>query len=140
MALHFSKVFSSIIFGDLSDKVGRKHLIIAGWLVYAAVYGGFAFASSAWHIWALFIVYGVYFGLTEGIEKALVADLVEDEKRGTAYGFYNLAFGITVFPASLLFGLMWNQLGSSVAFLISAAISIVAAVLLLSVSPHPNET
>ncbi len=136
MALHFSKVLSAIIFGDLSDKVGRKRLIIAGWLVYAAVYAGFAFANSSWQIWTLFVLYGVFFGLTEGVEKALVADLVPDEKRGTAYGFYNLAFGITVFPASLLFGLMWTEFGSQAAFLLSASISIVAAFLLLSVRPH----
>ena len=105
-------------------------IIIAGWLIYAAVYIGFAFAGSAWQIWTLFIVYGMFFGLTEGVEKALVADLVPDEKRGTAYGFYNLAFGITVFPASLLFGLVWTQFGSSKAFVISAAISVAAAILL----------
>ena len=130
MALHFSKVLSSIVFGDLSDKIGRKRLIIAGWLIYAVVYIGFAFAGSVWQIWTLFIVYGMFFGLTEGVEKALVADLVPDEKRGTAYGFYNLAFGITVFPASLLFGLAWTQFGSSTAFVISAAISVAAAILL----------
>jgi MFS family permease len=136
MALHFSKFFSSIIGGDLSDKVGRKRLIFTGWVIYAAVYAGFAFAHSAWQVWTLFIIYGVYFGLTEGVEKALVADLVDDEKRGTAYGFYNLAFGITVFPASLLFGLIWYEISSAAAFLISAAVSIVAAALLLTVKPH----
>ncbi|HEV8592448.1 MAG TPA: MFS transporter [Pyrinomonadaceae bacterium] len=136
MALHFSKFFSSIIGGDLSDKVGRKLLIFTGWVIYALVYAGFAFAHAAWQIWALFIIYGLYFGLTEGVEKALVADLVDDEKRGTAYGFYNLAFGITVFPASLLFGLIWNQFGSASAFLISASVSIVAALLLLTVNQH----
>jgi MFS family permease len=136
MALHFSKFFSSIIGGDLSDKVGRKLLIFTGWVIYALVYAGFAFAHSTWQIWALFIIYGFYFGLTEGVEKALVADLVDDEKRGTAFGFYNLAFGITVFPASLLFGLIWNQFGSASAFLISASVSIVAALLLLTVNQH----
>ena len=75
--------------------------------------------------------YGVYFGLTEGVEKALVADMVPEEKRGTAYGSYNLAYGITVFPASLLFGLMWNGLGPGTAFLISACVSLLAALLML---------
>ncbi len=111
MVLHFSKVISSIVGGDLSDKVGRKKMIVAGWVIYALVYAGFAFVDSPWQAWALFIVYGTYFGLTEGAEKALVADMVVDEKRGTAYGFYNLAFGITVFPASLLFGLIWTEFG-----------------------------
>jgi len=133
MFLHFSKVVSSLIFGELSDKVGRKTLIFAGWIVYAVVYAGFAFADSAWQAWILFLIYGVYFGLTEGVEKALVADLVPKGKRGTAYGFYNLAFSITVFPASIIFGSLWDLFGATTAFLISAVISICAAVLLLTV-------
>jgi MFS family permease len=75
----------------------------------------------------------VYFGLTEGVEKALVADLIAPEKRGTAYGFYNLAFSITVFPASLLFGLFWSHFGAATAFLLSAGISVIAAIMLLTV-------
>jgi len=134
MALHFSKVFSSIIGGDISDRIGRKTLIVTGWVIYAVVYAGFAFADSEWQAWTLFIIYGFYFGLTEGVEKALVADLVPEKKRGTAFGFYNLAFGITVFPASLLFGLVWSKFGAAPAFLMSAAISIVASGFLLTVS------
>lgn len=133
MTLHFSKVIFSLIGGDLSDKFGRKTMIFCGWIIYAVVYGGFAFINQAWQAWALFIIYGVYFGLTEGVEKALVADLVSKEKRGTAYGFYNLAFSITVLPASIIFGALWTQFGASTAFLISAIISICAAFLLLSV-------
>ena len=132
-ALHLSKVFSSLIFGDMSDRIGRRKLIFAGWILYALVYCGFAFVSNAWQALALFICYGVYFGLTEGAEKALVADLVSEDKRGTAYGFYNLAFGVTVFPASLIFGFLWTQLGAEVAFLFSASISICAAVLILTI-------
>ena len=133
MFLHLSKFFSSLIFGDLSDRLGRKTLIFAGWILYALVYAGFAFINAAWQAWALFLVYGLYFGLTEGVEKALVADLVPQEKRGTAFGFYNLAFSVTVFPASIIFGALWTQFGASAAFLISAAISILAAVMLLTV-------
>ena len=136
MVLHFSKVFSSIIGGDLSDRLGRKAMIVSGWMIYALVYAGFAFADSAWQAWLLFIIYGFYFGLTEGVEKALVADLVTDEKRGTAFGFYNLAYGITVFPASLIFGYIWTQFGAASAFLMSAAISVVASVLLVAIRPH----
>lgn len=132
MALHFSKVLSSIIGGDLSDRVGRKAMIVSGWFIYALVYAGFAFAESAWQAWVLFIVYGLYFGLTEGVEKALVADLVTDEKRGTAFGFYNLAYGITVFPASLIFGFVWTRSNATTAFLMSAAISMIAVAFLLT--------
>lgn len=137
MTLHFSKVVCSLIGGELSDRIGRKKLIFAGWIVYAFVYAGFAFASTAWHAWALFVIYGAYFGMTEGTEKAMVADMVEEEKRGTAYGFYNLAFGITVFPASLLFGLIWSEWGVAPAFLISAAISLIAAGFLLTIRTKP---
>jgi len=131
MVLHVSKVLSSLVGGHLSDILGRRILIVSGWVVYALVYAGFAFVTEPWQAWALFIVYGTYFGLTEGTEKALVADLVDDDKRGTAYGFYNLAFGITVFPASLLFGLVWTKIGAQTAFLASAVVSIIAAVLFL---------
>lgn len=137
MLLNISKVLSSLVFGDLSDRVGRRKLIFAGWVVYAAVYCGFAFVSGVWAAVPLFVLYGAYFGLTEGVEKALVADLVPPEKRGTAYGLYNLAFGITVFPASILFGLLWTGIGAPAAFLVSASISLVAALLLLTVrNPH----
>ncbi len=136
MTLHFSKVVFSLIGGDLSDRFGRRAIIMSGWAVYALVYVGFAFVSSAWQCWLLFIVYGAYFGLTEGVEKAFVADMVPEKKRGTAYGLFNLAFGITVFPASLLFGLVWNQFGASTAFLASASVSVLAILFLTSVKPH----
>jgi MFS family permease len=129
-ALHLSKVLSSIVGGDLSDRLGRKTLIVSGWLLYAAVYLGFAYVSTPLGAWSLFIVYGVYFGLAEGAEKALVADLVRPEQRGTAYGLYNLAFGITVLPASLLIGALWDAWSPEVAFYTSAAIGTTAALLL----------
>ncbi|MBK9156280.1 MAG: MFS transporter [Chloracidobacterium sp.] len=138
MVLHFSKVVTSLIGGDLSDRLGRKRLIVAGWAVYAMVYAAFGFIDAPWQAWLLFALYGAYFGLTEGSEKALVADLVPEEKRGTAYGLYNLAFGITVFPASLLFGALWTGFGAMTAFLVSAAISITAAAMLFSVSAKPK--
>jgi MFS family permease len=131
-ALHIVKVLSSLVGGDLSDRLGRKRLIASGWLFYAAVYAGFAFVNSAWMAWALFLVYGIYFGLAEGAEKALVADLVRPEQRGTAYGLYNLAFSITVLPASLLMGTLWDLYGAPTAFITSAIIGASAALLLLS--------
>jgi MFS family permease len=129
-ALHVSKVVSSLIGGDLSDRLGRKKLIIAGWLLYAAVYAGFAFVSTAAAAWALFLIYGIYFGLCEGVEKALVADLVRPEQRGTAFGLYNLAFSVTVWPASLLMGVVWTWRGPRIAFLLSAVLGTLAAALL----------
>jgi MFS family permease len=133
MALHLSKVISSLIGGGLSDKFGRKKLIFSGWILYALVYAGFAFINSPWQAWSLFLIYGIYFGLTEGAEKALVADLVPQAKRGTAFGLYNLAFGVTVFPASLLLGGIWSEFGSQIAFIVSAILSIGAAIALLTI-------
>jgi MFS family permease len=130
-ALHATKVLSSLVGGDLSDRVGRKSLIVSGWLLYAAVYAGFAYVSKPSHAWTLFLVYGIYFGLAEGAEKALVADLVPADKRGTAFGLYNLALSISVWPASLLMGALWQWRGASFAFLTSAVIGTLAAVLLL---------
>ncbi len=130
-ALHGSKVLSSIFGGDLSDRLGRKRLIVSGWILYAAVYAGFAFVSEPISVWILFLIYGIYFGLAEGAEKALVADLVRPEQRGTAYGLYNLAFGITVFPASLLMGTLWDWRGARTAFLVSASLGATAALLLM---------
>lgn len=129
--LHVTKVLSSIFGGDLSDRLGRRRLIVSGWILYAAVYAGFAFVSNQASVWILFLIYGIYFGLAEGAEKALVADLVRPEQRGTAYGLYNLAFGITVFPASLLMGAVWEWRGPQTAFLLSAALGATAAVLLM---------
>jgi MFS family permease len=128
--LHVIKVVSSLVGGDLSDRLGRRRLIVSGWILYAAVYAGFAFVSNNISVWILFLIYGIYFGLAEGAEKALVADLVRPEQRGTAYGLYNLAFGITVLPASLLMGALWSWRGPAVAFLVSAALGATAAVLL----------
>jgi len=140
-AHHCMKVLSSLWGGDLSDRLGRKRLIVSGWILYAAVYAGFAFVSNQASIWVLFLIYGIYFGLAEGAEKALVADLVKPEQRGTAYGLYNLAFGITVFPASLLMGIVWDWKGPTAAFLVSAILGASAALLLLvMVKPHPMES
>jgi MFS family permease len=130
-AFHTVKVLSSIFGGDLSDRLGRRRLIVSGWILYAAVYAGFAFVTNEVSVWILFMIYGIYFGLSEGAEKALVADLVRPEQRGTAYGLYNLAFGITVLPASLLMGGLWDWRGPQTAFLVSATLGASAALLLL---------
>ncbi|HEX3282896.1 MAG TPA: MFS transporter [Pyrinomonadaceae bacterium] len=130
-AFHIVKVLSSIFGGDLSDRLGRRRLIVSGWILYAAVYAGFAFVTAEVSVWILFLIYGIYFGLSEGAEKALVADLVPPEKRGTAFGLYNLAFGITVLPASLMMGALWDWRGPKTAFLVSAVLGASAALLLL---------
>jgi len=119
--------------GALSDRFGRRRFLVAGWLVYAAVYLGFARASAGWHAWALMAVYGVYYGMTEGVAKAYVADLVPPEQRGTAYGVYHAAVGITALPASLIAGLLWQGVGgwrgfgAGAPFLFGGALALAAA-------------
>ncbi len=130
-ALHVVKSASSTPGGILSDRLGRRPLILAGWVIYAAVYLGFAFATARWHAWALFLGYGLYFGMTEGVEKALVADLVPANIRGAAFGWYNLTIGLAAFPASLLFGGIWQAFGAPTAFVMGAGLSLLAATGLL---------
>ena len=133
--LHVVKSGSSTPGGILSDRFGRKPLIVAGWLLYAAVYFAFGRAAEPWHAWALFAVYGLFFGLTEGVEKALVADLVTPDRRGAAFGWYNLAIGVGALPASLLFGLLWDRWGSTAAFDFGALLALLAAVGMAIVAP-----
>ena len=137
-ALHVVKTASGVPGGSLSDRIGRKPVLIAGWVVYAVVYVLFAAASTPWHAWALFGVYGIYFGLTEGSERALVADLVPAARRGAAYGWYYLTIGAGALPASVIFGLIWNRAGSGTAFVFGAALALVAAIGLAVVTPGPR--
>jgi len=133
--LHVVKSASSTPGGALSDRVGRKPLIVAGWLLYALVYLGFATASAPWHAWALFAVYGVFFGLTEGVEKALVADLVPAGKRGSAFGWFHLAFGLAALPASVIFGVIWDRWGAATAFGFGATMALLATAGVAVVAP-----
>jgi MFS family permease len=130
VALHIVKMVSSVPGGIISDRIGRKKVIITGWIVYALVYAGFAFADTQWHAWALFMVYGIYFGLTEGVEKALVADFAPANLRGSAFGLYNLVVGLGALPASLIFGLVWQQYGAVAAFGMGAGFAILASVMI----------
>ena len=116
--------------GKLSDTFGRRNLVLAGWVFYALIYIGFAFAVTELHIWILYISYGLYYGLTEGAEKAFVADLVPQNVRGTAYGLFNGVIGIAAFPASLFAGLLWQSYGGHAPFLFGGGLAMVAAVLL----------
>ena len=135
--LHIVKSLASTHGGALSDRIGRVPTLSAGWVVYALVYLGFAFASAEWHAWALFAAYGLFFALVEGTERALVADYVPANKRGTAFGWFNLIVGIGMLPASVLFGLVWDRAGSATAFVLGASLA-VAAVVAVTVIPRPR--
>jgi len=129
--LHISKAVFCVLGGHLSDKIGRKIMILSGWFVYFLTYLGFAYFDKHYLIYILFIIYGLYFGLTEGVEKALVADIVPGGNLGTAYGFYNLSLGITTLPASIIFGFIWKAYSFRAAFLTGALISVAASIMLL---------
>jgi MFS family permease len=114
--------------GALSDRFGRRNLIVVGWLIYAAIYLGLAFASSAWHMWALYAGYGLYYGAFQGASSALIADLVPQHLRGTAYGIFNGALGVAAFPASLIAGILWDWYGPAAPFLFGAGVSLLAVI------------
>jgi len=125
------KMLLTMPFGALSDHIGRRVVIVAGWIVYALAYLGFAVATTELHIWLLFAFYGLFYALTEGVEKALLADIAEPSERGAAFGWYNFAVGVGALPASLIFGFIWQRIGPLAAFGLGAFLASLAAVLLL---------
>jgi MFS family permease len=129
-ALNAIKAVVSVVGGSWSDRVGRRTVIAIGWVVYAAVYAGFALSSSLVALLAWFLVYGFYFGFAEGTEKALVADLAPAERRGIAFGVYNSVQGIGALVASVLFGAIWKFYGAQAAFGVGAALALAATALL----------
>ena len=112
--------------GMLSDKLGRRWVITLGWFIYALVYLGFAVASELWQVWLLFACYGIYYGIVEGVARAFVADLVVEEKRGTAYGLYHGVVGLTLLPASLIAGWLWQAVSPAAPFYLGAALAFLA--------------
>jgi MFS family permease len=138
MLITFNLVYTlvSTPAGSLSDRVGRRRVIIGGWLVYAAIYLGLALAKTGWHVWVLYAVYGIYYGLAYGTTKAMVADIVPEALRGTAYGTYNAVIGILDFPASVIAGILWSGLGPwegfgpSAPFVFGGAMALIAALLM----------
>lgn len=137
MVMTFNFIYALLAgpLGALSDKIGRRRLILFGWLAYGLVYLGFALSQTGWQVWVLFGLYGIYYAATEGVAKALIADLVPENQRGTAYGLFAAAVGLTALPASLIAGLLWQGVGSwagfgaSAPFAFGAAMSLLAGVL-----------
>jgi MFS family permease len=136
--LHLVKAVSSTPGGALSDRFGRRPLLIAGWTLYAGVYLALGSAGAEWQVWVLFAVYGVYFGLTEGVEKALIADLVPAARRGAAFGWFNLAIAVGALPASVLFGMVWDAHGAQAAFGMGASFALLAAAGAMAVLRNPG--
>lgn len=147
MLITFNLVYTlvSTPAGSLSDRVGRRKVIVGGWLAYAGIYLGIALAGSGWQIWVLYALYGVYYGLAYGTAKAMVADLVPVELRGTAYGTYNATLGLLDFPASFIAGLLWQGVGPwagfgpSAPFFFGSALALAAAVLMIVWKPPAHQ-
>jgi MFS family permease len=133
MLVLFNFVYASVSTpaGILSDKLGRKRVILLGWVIYALVYLGFGLASASWQLWLLFALYGLYYGLAEGVARAFVADLVPVEKRGTAYGLFHGVVGITLLPASVIAGWLWQVVNPAAPFLFGAGLASLAMIGLL---------
>jgi MFS family permease len=131
--------------GSLSDRIGRRRLIIGGWVVYAVIYLGFALAQTGWQVWVLYAVYGLYYGMAYGTSNALIADLVPVELRGTAYGTYNALVGILAFPASAIAGILWQGAGTwggfgpSAPFYFGAAMALLAAAMMFLWKPPQQQ-
>jgi MFS family permease len=134
MLILFNVIYAAISTpaGILSDKLGRRRIIVLGWLVYALTYLGFAVASASWHIWLLFALYGVYYGLAEGVARAFVADLVPEDRCGTAYGLFHGVVGITLLPASVIAGWLWQTISPAAPFYFGAGLAFLAMIGLLA--------
>jgi MFS family permease len=133
LALHLVKSSGSVAAGAVVNRFGARRMIFAGWAIYAGVYLAFAYIASAWQVWTLFLIYGLYYALTEPVEKKLVADLAGAEHKGLAYGWYNFVIGLSALPASLLFGWLYDAHGALAAFGFGAAMAAAAALLLAMV-------
>ena len=148
MLMTFNLIYSLLAgpLGALSDKVGRRRLIIGGWIAYGLVYLGFALSKTGWQIWTFFGLYGIYYAAAEGSAKAFIADLVPPDRRGTAYGLYNAAIGLTAFPASAIAGLLWqgafgwHGLGPSAPFYFGAVLALMAGLLFWRLVPATQKT
>jgi len=139
-AHHLVKSALGVAGGKLSDRRGRKAVLVAGWAVYALAYAGFALAQRPWHVWLVFGLYGFYFALTEGAERALVADLAGSAATGRAFGLFHAITGAMLLPASLLTGWLWQRAGAPAALLTGAALATVASLCLVAFVPAPTGT
>jgi MFS family permease len=124
-------VLFAIPIGSLSDRIGKEKILIVGYLIYATVYFGFGFTTQAGAIVALFALYGLYSAATDGIQKAFVSDITDKNKQGTGLGIYNALLGITLLPASLIAGVLYDKVNSSVPFYFGAVTALISAVLML---------
>ena len=130
---HIIKSAGNLLAGRAVDKFGPRRLIFAGWAIYAGIYLAFALATTAWQMCLFFLAYGLFFAVTEPAEKTLVTQLVGQQRKGLAFGWFNFAIGIAALPSSLLFGWLYERFDALAAFGWGAAMAILAAILMLGV-------
>jgi len=123
-------VFAAIPLGSLSDRIGKEKILIAGYLIYGGVYYGFGVSTGIGAIISLFALYGLYSAATDGIQKAFISDMIDSNKKGTGLGIYNGLLGITLLPASLIAGVLYDKVNSSVPFFFGAATAFISAILM----------
>ncbi|RMF78544.1 MAG: MFS transporter [Chloroflexi bacterium] len=142
MLITFSLIYTlfSAPLGALSDHIGRRRLIVGGWIFYSILYVGFALVATIWQMWLVYALYGLYFATFEGVSKALIADLSSADNRGTAYGYYNAIVGFMALPASLVAGILWQSVNPAAPFLFGAVLAAIASVLLIWQWPDGENT
>jgi len=130
MLVAFNIVYATVSLpaGILSDRLGRRRLIAAGWVIYGLVYFGFALSSQIWQAWVLFALYGIYYGMVEGVGRAFVADLVSPDQRGTAYGLYHGVLSLMLLPASVIAGVLWSAVSPAATFYFGGGLALAAAI------------
>jgi MFS family permease len=126
-AVHVVKASVSEFAGRQTDRFGRRTMILSGWLVYSFALAGLAFAAQGPELWAWSLMLGLYFGLTEGAERAFVRDLAAPAERGTAFGWFHMLVGLAAIPAGLMLGGLWSIVSVKAAFLTSAGLAFVAS-------------
>ncbi|MDR0322989.1 MAG: MFS transporter [Treponema sp.] len=131
LLFHIFAAALSMPLGKLSDKIGRKHLLVPGYITFALCYFGFAFASGKWQMLVVFILFGVYTAMITGVERAFVAEIAPPQLKGTMLGLHSTAAGIALLPASIIAGLLWDMFGAAVPFIFGASLSLIAAALLI---------
>jgi len=131
MVLNAVYAATSVPLGIIADRVGLKNMVLLGFIFYSAVYAGFAFAANATHIWILFFSYGLFKGISDGSQRAYLAQIANTTRMGTAFGIFHTAVGLTLLPASVIGGILWDKMGPAGTFLYGSALSLLAVVIFI---------
>jgi MFS family permease len=112
--------------GMVADRLGKRRIVIVGFGMFGCVYAGAALSSTPWHMAGLFVLYGGYMGLTDGVQRAYLATLIPDHRKATGFGLYHMVIGLAILPASVVAGMLWDHIGPAAPFWFGAAMSALA--------------